>query len=159
MPVQDVIQDPASLTLTVIATYPAPVARVFRVWAEPALLGKWWGPPGWPATFLSYTLEVGGRAHYFMQGPDGTRHYGGWAFTAVDAPHALAFDDYFADAEGTPNRDLPGTSVGVTLVARDGGTTMTLVSRFGSLEQMEQLVAMGMVDGIRAAAGQIDALL
>lgn len=159
MPVRDVIQDPASLTLTVIATYQAPLARVFRVWAEPALLSKWWGPPGWPATFVSYALEVGGRAHYFMEGPDGTRHYGGWVFTRVDAPHALAFDDYFADAEGTPNPDLPGTSAAVTLVEADGTTTMTLVSSFGSVEQMEQLVAMGMVEGIRAAAGQIDALL
>ena len=36
---------------------------------------------------------------------------------------------------------------------------MTIASRFPSLEAMEQVLAMGMEDGIREAAGQIDAIL
>ena len=36
---------------------------------------------------------------------------------------------------------------------------MTVTSRFATLEQMEQLVAMGMVEGMTGAMGQIDDLL
>ena len=36
---------------------------------------------------------------------------------------------------------------------------MTVTSRFASTEQMEQLVAMGMEEGLRAAMGQIDGVL
>jgi hypothetical protein len=36
---------------------------------------------------------------------------------------------------------------------------MTLVSTFPSTEAMEQVLAMGMEEGIRASLGQIDAIL
>jgi hypothetical protein len=36
---------------------------------------------------------------------------------------------------------------------------MTITSRFATAEQMEQLVQMGMVEGMTAAMGQIDGLL
>lgn len=39
------------------------------------------------------------------------------------------------------------------------GTRMTSVSTFASLEQLEQVVAMGIEEGLRGAMGQIDALL
>lgn len=36
---------------------------------------------------------------------------------------------------------------------------MTMTSHFATVEQMEQMVAMGMVEGITAALGQIDEVL
>jgi hypothetical protein len=36
---------------------------------------------------------------------------------------------------------------------------MTIRSSFGTVEQMEQLVAMGMAEGMTEAMGQIDAIL
>jgi Fe2+ transport system protein FeoA len=39
------------------------------------------------------------------------------------------------------------------------GTTMTVTSWFASSEQMEQLAAMGMVEGMTQAMSQIDALI
>ncbi len=159
MTVKEVVKDPKALTLTCVGEFAAPVARVWRVWSEPELLGKWWGPPEWPSTFVSYELAVGGRAHYFMQGPNGDRHHGGWVFTAIDPRRSLSFEDYFADESGTPNRDLPGTACTVTFTESEGRTTMTMTSRFVSIEQMEEFVKMGMVEGIRAAMGQIDTLL
>jgi uncharacterized protein YndB with AHSA1/START domain len=48
----------------------------------------------------------------------------------------------------------------VTLTERDGGgTVMAIESRFPSLEAMEQLVSMGMEEGIVSALGQIDEIL
>jgi uncharacterized protein YndB with AHSA1/START domain len=40
-----------------------------------------------------------------------------------------------------------------------GGVTVTIESQFPSLEAMEQLLAMGMDEGMREAMGQIDAVL
>jgi uncharacterized protein YndB with AHSA1/START domain len=48
----------------------------------------------------------------------------------------------------------------MTLTEReDGGSTMKLHSQFSSLETMEQLVAMGMEEGIVEALGQIEGIL
>lgn len=159
MPVLEATPDPAALTLTVVCHLAAPPETAWRIWSDPALLGRWWGPPGYPATFTTHDLKVGGLATYYMQGPNGERFPGGWRFTAINAPHSLAIEDHFADAEGNPKNDLPQTHFKVTLAATKGATTMTITSHFATLEQMEQLVTMGMVEGIRAAAGQIDALL
>lgn len=66
-----------------------------------------------------------------------------------------------ADLPGDgPNADLPTTMVRVTLQEQaGGGTRMEIASTFPSLEAMEQLIAMGMEEGMAAAIGQIDQLL
>jgi uncharacterized protein YndB with AHSA1/START domain len=159
MTVKNVIKDPENLTLSLVGEFAAPRQRVWRVWEDSKLLGAWWGPPGWPSTVLLYELRVDGTAHYNMQGPEGERHYGGWKFTSLEAPRSLSFDDFFADEACNPNPVLPGTKISVALDERVGVSTMTLPSRFATLEQLEQLTAMGMVEGMTAAMGQIDALL
>lgn len=42
--------DAATRTMTFVAEFAAPVAELWRVWAERDLLEKWWGPPAYPAT-------------------------------------------------------------------------------------------------------------
>ena len=55
---------------------------------------------------------------------------------------------------------MPTTRMRVVLGERaGGGTRVDIVSTFSSLEQMEQLISMGMEEGLRAAMGQMDALL
>ncbi len=51
------------------------------------------------------------------------------------------------------------THATVTLKDTGGRTRMTIVSTFESEEQMEQMVQMGMEEGMREAVGQIDAIL
>ena len=54
---------------------------------------------------------------------------------------------------------MPVFTVRVRLTERDGGTRMAMHLRFESREHMERMVAMGTVDGLQQAVGQIDALL
>ena len=159
MTVISVERDADALTLTFVAEFAAPVERVWRVWEDPRQLERWWGPPTWPATFERFDLEPSGGASYFMTGPDGEKARGWWRFIAVEAPHRLEFEDGFADEAGSPSEAMPTTTAVVTLEAIETGTRMTTVSRFASLEQLEQLAAMGMEEGMRLAMGQIDALL
>lgn len=160
MSVTGVEKDPARRTMTVTAEYPSPVERVWRLWSDPRLLERWWGPPTYPATVEDHDLVPGGSVTYFMTGPGGDRHRGWWRITAVEAPHRLEFEDGFADPDGVPLADMPVTSARVELVPLpDGGTRMTIASTFASAEAMEQLLGMGMEEGLRAAVGQTDALL
>ncbi len=84
MPVLDVVTDDSALTLTVTAEFAATPERVWPLYADARLIERWWGPPGWPATFLTHDLAPGGGSHYFMEGEDGTRHYGVWRVVEVD---------------------------------------------------------------------------
>ncbi len=160
MTVTDVRRDATALTMTITSEFDAPVETAWTLWANPRLLEQWWGPPTWPATFVDHDLSVGGGVTYFMTGPDGERAGGWWKVRTVAAPRLLEFDDGFANDDGTPNHELPVTTARVTLAERaGGGTLMVIATTFPSAEAMEQIIAMGMEEGLMAAMGQMDALL
>ena len=56
MTVTAVHKDADALTMTLTAEFDAPPERVWDLWADPRQLERWWGPPGWPATFTSHDL-------------------------------------------------------------------------------------------------------
>jgi len=147
------------LTLTVVAEFDASAERVWQIWADPRQLELWWGPPTWPATFSRYEFEVGGQVRYFMTGPEGGKAHGSWTITAIDAPASLELDDGFADASGEPVDLADATHMVMTLQPSDGGTRMTLVTKFRDADQLEKMAQMGMEEGIRLAIGQVDAIL
>ncbi|MCB0972796.1 MAG: SRPBCC domain-containing protein [Acidimicrobiales bacterium] len=159
MTVTDITTDVEARTLVVTTRFDAPVERVWQLWADPRQLERWWGPPTYPATFVAHDLRPGGAVSYFMTGPEGDRHHGWWTITAVDAPHRLELDDGFADQEGNPNPELPVTQMRVDIAADGDATQMVITSTYPSTEAMEQVLAMGMVEGITAALGQIEAIL
>jgi uncharacterized protein YndB with AHSA1/START domain len=153
-------KDPESLTMTITTELDATVERAWQLWADPRQLERWWGPPTYPATVVDHELAPGGRVTYFMTGPDGDKSHGWWEVLAVEPPNRLELKDGFADAEGTPNEALPTTTSVVTLTERDGGgTLMAIETRFPSVQAMEQLVSMGLEEGISAALGQIPEIL
>ena len=152
-------KDADNLTMTVVAEFDATVERVWQIWSDPRQLERWWGPPTWPATFESHDFVPGGKASYYMTGPEGEKAAGWWLFTDISAPTTLSFDDGFADDSGNPSSTLPVTHATATLDDLDGKTRMTIRSRFDSLEQLEQLVEMGMEEGMASALGQIDAIV
>jgi uncharacterized protein YndB with AHSA1/START domain len=159
MTVTSVETDVETLSLTLIADFAAPVEEVWKLWADPRLLERWWGPPTYPATFEAHDLAPGGEVTYFMTSPEGEKYRGWWQITAVDPPKSLEFVDGFADADGNKATDMPLTTTQMQLADHDGGTRMEVHSTFDSAEQMDQLVTMGMVEGLTAAMGQMDALL
>jgi uncharacterized protein YndB with AHSA1/START domain len=160
MTVTAVRKDPQSLNLTVEAEFDATPDRVWQLWADPRQLERWWGPPTYPATFTKHDLAPGSRVEYHMTGPEGDQPRGYWEIDEVEPPHRLVFHDGFANDDGTPNTDLPGNEVIVTIEEADAGRTrMSIASNFPTPEAMEQLIAMGMEQGLTQAVGQIDAIL
>jgi uncharacterized protein YndB with AHSA1/START domain len=70
------------------------------------------------------------------------------------------FRDGFANDDGSPNTDLPLTTARVTIEEIGSGRTrMSIESLFPSTEAMEQVLAMGVEEGLKQAIGQIDAIL
>ena len=160
MTVTDVTKDRANRMLTLTAEYPAPAEQVWQLWADPRLLERWWGPPTYPATVVEHDLRPGGRVTYFMTSPEGQRFHGYWDVETVEAPRALAFEDGFADADGTPSESMPTSRSRVAIEPADAGATrMTITAVFPSDEAMDQLIEMGMEEGLRLAVGQTDELL
>ncbi len=151
--------DREKLEMTVIGEFDAPAEKVWDVWADPRKLEKWWGPPTWPATFYEFEFAEGGEAKYYMTGPEGEKAGGYWRFQVIETAKRIQLLDGFADEQGNPNETMPAMVMEMTLAEDSGKTTMTTVTKFNSLEDLDQVLEMGMEEGIREAMGQIDALL
>lgn len=159
MPVTSVEKDLDQLTITIVADFAAPVTRLWDAYADPRQIERFWGPPTYPATFLRHDVAVGGRSVYRMTGPSGDEHYGCWEWTDVSAPTSFDVIDWFADESGTPNTDLPPTHATFAFEQTETGSRLTTTSRFDSLEQLQQLLDMQMLEGTTEAMSQIDSVL
>lgn len=159
MPVTDISTDAENLTMTLTADFAAPVERLWRAFTDPRQLERFWGPPGWPATFTAFDLTVGGRAEYHMTSPRGEASRGSWEFTAIDAPSSFEVLDSFVGEDGQPLDGFPSMRMVFSFDATADGSRLTNVTYFTSLEALEQTVAMGAIEGSRMAMDQLDAVL
>ena len=160
MTVTAVRKDPQTLAMTVEAEFDASPELAWQLWADPRQLERWWGPPTYPTTFTKHDLAPGSRVEYYMTGPGGDQPRGYWEVLEARAPHQLAFRDGFANADGTPNTDLPTFTPRVRMEeVGPGRTRMSIESVFPSAEALERVQAMGMEEGLTQAVGQIDAIL
>ena len=154
MPLTSLTKDPATLSLTVVGDYAVPQQRLWDAFADPRQLERFWGPPDYPATFTRHDFQVGGRAEYYLALPEGQRWHGAWKFTAVNPISS------FEALDGDDNADDDAMPAGMSFrfETTPTGSRMTIVTRFSSVEAMEQTIP-GMEQGLRAAMPQLDGLL
>lgn len=159
MPITSVSKDTDALTMTVVAEFPVPLQRLWDAYADPRQLEKFWGPPEWPATFTRHDLFPGGRSHYWMTGPDGTRSSGYWEFLAVDPGRSFEVTDGFADEHWAPSTEMPNMRMRLEFDETAEGSRVTTTTWFNSAADYQQLIDMAMEEGMAAAMGQIDGVL
>ncbi|KRB37059.1 SRPBCC family protein [Microbacterium sp. Root180] len=159
MPVTDVTTDPEALTFTLTAEFAASVERLWQAFTEPRQLERFWGPPGYPATFTEFDLTAGGRARYHMTGPKGEEFHGVWEFLEIDDPRSFSALDSFADQDGAVVADLPTSRMVFAFDETPTGSRLVNTTYFETAEALEKVVAMGMVEGSTMAINQLDRVL
>jgi uncharacterized protein YndB with AHSA1/START domain len=163
MPITSVTKDAEALTMTVVADFAAPLQRLWDAYADPRQLEKFWGPPSFPARFIRHDFAAGGLSNYVMTGPNGESHGGYWEWIAVSEPASgkASFEvkDGFALPDCTPNTEMPDMRMVFDFEETRGGSRVTTTTHFNSVEQLDQLITMGMEEGMREAMGQMDAVL
>lgn len=156
MPITSVDKDAATLTMTVVAEFPVPIERLWDAYADPRQLERFWGPPEWPATFSRHDFFPGGRSAYMMTGPDGDTSGGYWEFLHIEPCKSFEVLDGFSHPDGSPNAEMPTMRMVFTFDSTETGSKMTTTTFFDSPEHLEQLIEMGMEEGMRLAMGQMD---
>ena len=150
MTVTAVRKDPETLTMTLDAEFDASPERVWQLWADPRQLERWWGPPTYPATFTRTTCARQPRRvpHDRARGRPAARLLGrprGRSAAPARLPRRLR--QRRRHAERRPS----GNDGRVTIEEiGDGRTRMSIESVFPSVEAMEQVLAMGMEEGLTA---------
>ena len=78
---------------TIVRTFDAPRAEIWRAWTNPAVAAEWWHPGGMrtPPESVAIDLRTGGSFSYTMIGPDGDEHSATGSYLEVREPDRLAF--------------------------------------------------------------------
>jgi uncharacterized protein YndB with AHSA1/START domain len=98
-----------------------------------------------------------------MTGPDGSTHGGYWEWAEVKEPEGdvASFEvrDGFSRPDGTPNTDMPSTSMSFWFESTADGSRVTTITHFPSAEALAKLLEMGIEEGLRSAMAQMDDVL
>jgi uncharacterized protein YndB with AHSA1/START domain len=95
-----------------------------------------------------------------MTGTEGERHDSTWEVIAADPPRHLELRDADVDDGGRPNDGNAMTAFIITIDERDGGgALMAICIHFDSQAGMEEVLTMGIEEGMRMVFSQIEAVL
>lgn len=136
-------------------TFEAPRDLVFRMFGDCEHLKHWWGPRGWDLPVCKMDFRPGGTWLYCMKCVDedqgqfyGMESWGKQVYKDIVAPETIAYVDYFADAEGNVNEDMPATDGHLQFIDLDRRTKVVSRSEYVSEDALETVMDMGMLQGI-----------
>ncbi len=135
--------------------FDAPRELVFKMFKEPEHLKHWWGPIGWELPVCNIDFRPGGVWHYCMKCIDknqgefyGMESWGKTIYKEINEPESILYTDYFSDAEGNINEEMPGTDVTLSFLDQDGKTKLVNRAEYVSAEALKSVMDMGMLEGI-----------
>lgn len=139
--------------------FDAPAQKVWRAWTEPALLDQWWAPRPWKAITISMDFKNGGRWLYYMEGPDGSKHYCSADYSAIVPNKSYEALDAFCDEKGNIKTEFPRMQWKVEFKKADNATRVEVEINFDSVESLNKIVEMGFQEGFAMAHNNLDELL
>ncbi len=135
--------------------FDAPRDLVFKMFKEAKHLKHWWGPVGWDLPVCNIDFHPGGKWHYCMKCMDknqgefyGQESWGMSIYEEINEPKSITYTDYFSDAEGKLNEELPSTKVQIEFIDLGGKTKLVNRSSYNTAEALNTVMKMGMLEGI-----------
>lgn len=129
-------------------TFDAPPKLVFDCYSSCKHIKNWWGPRTWPTTFCEMDFREGGTWRYCMTGPEGEEAWGKAVYKEIVAPERIVYSDSFTDDKGLVNKEMPMTVATVEFRGNNGKTDLVSTVKVPTVEALDTLVNMGMLEGI-----------
>jgi uncharacterized protein YndB with AHSA1/START domain len=131
----------------------APVATVFRAFAEPELVARWLSPaPDVKLSVLEFEFREQGRYRLAYDVPDGRRMFVGGSYRRIEPPTRIVFSWLIEPPDEHAGID---TEVTVTITPSGGGSELVVVhAGFGRAD-----ADLRHADGWRGAFDRLEALL
>lgn len=125
--------------VTIERIFNAPVETVWKMWTDPALFQKWYGPMGMSVPVAQMDVTVGGTRKICMEMVSSEKTMQMWfigEYKEITVPKRLVYTEAMCDAQGNilspQSRGMPEGSPGVTeviveLSEREGKTHMRMI--------------------------------
>lgn len=152
----DFIVDKEKNTVNVKREFDANLTLVWEAWTNPEILDRWWAPAPFQSSTKSMNFKVGGRRLYAMISPEGNQNWSAHDFTSVNPKDNFSFLSSFTDENGNPNSEFGASDWNVNFDGHNETTTVTIIIKRDSYEELEKIIAMGFKEGFKAALENLD---
>ena len=146
-------------SITLERSFAAPLDPVWAAWTEADILCQWWAPKPYECVIKSLDFREGGRWLYYMQGPQGDRHWCFFDYGTIRPKSYFSGSDAFCDENGVANDIKPKVRWEANFSAGSDHTMVRMVMHFGSPEDLDTIMAMGFKEGMSQGLDQLEALL
>ncbi len=148
-----IVAEPGKQVVLITHIFDAPRELVWKIYTDPKLMPKWWGPRNLKTTVDKMEVKSGGSWRIVQKDPDGNE----FAFHGVY--HDVLPPERIVDTmewEG-----MPGHVLFETVVFEDfeGKTKVTNTSIFQSVEDRDGMVETGMETGVKESNERFTELL
>ncbi|MDB4904664.1 MAG: hypothetical protein JWQ63_3945 [Mucilaginibacter sp.] len=119
----ELVDNPVRQEVNITRIFDAPRELVFKMWTDPALVEKWWGPKDFINPVCKLDARVDGSMRIVMQGPDGMKYPTRGIFTEITEHERIVFTNIKEGDNGEAQLEVLNT---VTFMEENGKTKMTL---------------------------------
>jgi uncharacterized protein YndB with AHSA1/START domain len=140
---------PSDTEILIQREFDAPARLVWRSTTEPDLIKRWWSGKRGEVTSVEVDLRVGGTWRYVMQTPDGFEVAFHGTYREIVPNEKVISTELYEGAPGVTEDDA--TINTMTLVERDGKTTLTTLVRCRVKEIRDAIIESGMEGGMQEA--------
>ncbi|HYM94843.1 MAG TPA: SRPBCC domain-containing protein [Chitinophagaceae bacterium] len=151
-------KEPASKKIFVTREFAASLELTWKAWTDKNMLDQWWAPKPWKANTKSMDFREGGVWLYYMQGPDGSRHYCRADYKMIVPKKMYVGDDSFCDEHGNKMVAPPGMHWKVEFQKIPAGTKVSVEITFATEKDLQTIVEMGFEQGFSMAHNNLDEL-
>ncbi|AEV98276.1 ATPase [Niastella koreensis] len=155
----DFLVDKAKNTLTIRREFLGSRQLVWDCYTKSELLDQWFAPEPLTTKTKSMDFREGGHWHYAMVEPNGTEYWGWTDYVKIKPIDFYTTLDAFSNADGEINKDLPRAEWRLTFTEKGENALVETIVTYKSLAELEQVIQMGMEQGMMATLQKLDQLL
>ncbi len=155
----DFLVDNEKNTLTIKREFAAKRKLVWDCYTKSELLDRWFAPKPLTTKTKLMDFREGGYWHYAMVEPNGQEYWGRMDYQTIRPIDSYTSLDGFCDDTGALNPELPRSKWNVTFSDVGTHTLVETVVFYSSPEAIQQVIQMGMKEGLTSTLERLDELL
>lgn len=140
--------------IEVTRTFNAPIEMVWKLWTDPELVKRWWGPKHFTSPVANLDFREGGKSIVSMKAPKemgGQEYFSIWIYTKITPLQTIEFIQNLSDKDGNKTNptkvgmpaDFPEDIRTVVTFKKTGSNktemTVTEYAAFGSISNFAQM--------------------
>ena len=155
----DFLVDKEKSTITIKREFAAKRQLVWDCHTKSELLDRWFAPKPLTTKTKSMDFREGGHWHYAMIEPNGQQYWGRVDYLTINPIDNYTTLDAFSDDTGAVNPMLPRAKWDVTFSDAKTHTLVETVVSYASAEAFQQVIQMGLKEGLTSTLERLDELL